>query len=136
MSTVPNISPRPIKILWHSSCSLLMVRLLVLKILVSVSSTLKDWIILNHSGIPATELVEWNKAILPAASFLDSGRCANKNMWRHGSCHMLQQQQAFFTATKCCVCCCCESCLCGNHPVQNPVDASNLHWFPSQAGLS
>lgn len=48
------------------------------KILVSLHSVLEDWIILNHSGTPVTELGEWSQAIPPAASSLDISYCDNK----------------------------------------------------------
>lgn len=58
------------KILWPSYCGLLMLRQLLLEIFFFCEFH-THWIISNHSGIPATELIEQNIAVPSAVWFLD-----------------------------------------------------------------
>lgn len=109
------------KILWHSSCVLLMGETAGAKILVSINSILDDWIILNHSGIPVTELGEWSQAIPPAASSLGISYCDNKI---HGDVVLASAATDIFTAWMLCL-------LLGILSVWGPsrTKPSSFHWF-------
>lgn len=101
------------------------------KILVSINSMLEDWIILNHCGIPVTELGEWSQDIPPAASSLDTGYCDNKVFGDVDLVLCFNSNEHFYSHWMLCHLLGILS-LC-DHPQQNPVLPLV---FPSQAGWS